>query len=89
MNPGISANVAFQITGSTASSGEFVLIERATVTALIPYVSETETTIPEHEAWLLGNKEALASVHRGIDDARHGRVKKLPSFAKYADDEID
>jgi len=48
-----------------------------------------ETVIPLHEAWLYKNKEALESVHRGLDQAKHGKIKKGPSFAKYAEDDID
>lgn len=48
-----------------------------------------EATVPLHEAWLYQNKEALASVRRGIEEAGSGKARKIGSFAKYADDEID
>jgi len=49
-----------------------------------------ETAIPLHEVWLYKNKKALASVLRGLQDAKEGKLgKKLPSFAKHAADEID
>jgi hypothetical protein len=49
-----------------------------------------ETAVPMHEAWLWRNKQALTSVHRGLDEARKGKLKKAPKdFAKYAKDEID
>jgi hypothetical protein len=48
-----------------------------------------ETVIPLHEAWLYKNKGALESVHRGLADAKMGRIKKAPSFAKHAQDDID
>ena len=49
-----------------------------------------ETAIPLHEVWLYRNKEALESVHRGIREAKQGKLgKKLPSFTKHADDEIE
>src|SRR5437762_10372814 len=34
--------------------------------------------IPDHEAWLYRNKEALASVKRGLAQARRGEGKPLP-----------
>jgi len=48
-----------------------------------------ETVVPIHEAWLYRNKQALTSVHRGLDEARKGKIRKAPSFAKHAGDEID
>ncbi len=48
-----------------------------------------ESVIPLHEAWLYKNKGALESVQRGLEDARKGRIKKAPSFAKHANDDID
>lgn len=34
--------------------------------------------IPEREAWLYENPQALASVRRGLDQARKGNVAKAP-----------
>ena len=51
---------------------------------LEPYVE-----IPEREMWLYQNKEAYESVMQGLDDAKHGRLHYLGSFAKYADDDIE
>ncbi len=48
-----------------------------------------ETVIPLHEAWLYKNRNALESVLRGMEQARRGELKKIGSFAQYADDEID
>ena len=48
-----------------------------------------ETSIPEEERWLFRNREALASVRRGLKQLAQGNVHNLGSFAKYADDEID
>ena len=50
---------------------------------------EPMVEIPAREKWLFDNPEALASVRRGLADAKAGRVVSRPSFAKYAkeDDE--
>ncbi len=52
-------------------------------------VLEPFVEIPAREQWLLKNKEALASVKRGLADARAGRVKRRGSFARYVGEEID
>ena len=48
-----------------------------------------ETTVPLHEAWLYKNKDALTSVRRGMDEAAHGEVQDIGSFAQYAGEEIE
>lgn len=48
-----------------------------------------ETSIPLHEAWLYKNKTALKSVLKGIGEAKRGKVRKIGSFAKNADDQIE
>jgi len=45
--------------------------------------------IPIDEQWLFKNPEALASVLRGMQRAKEGKLIKRESLAKYADDEID
>ena len=40
--------------------------------------------IPEREAWLYENPQALASVRRGLDQARKGNVAKNPPNLKAA-----
>lgn len=43
------------------------------------------TEIPASEAWLYRNKEALASVKRGL---KKGKTHNRGSFAKHANDDI-
>lgn len=40
--------------------------------------------VPVYEAWLFENKNALASVKRGLADSAAGRTKNLGSFASNA-----
>ena len=40
--------------------------------------------IPEREAWLYENPKALASVRRGLEQARKGNVTKKPPDLKAA-----
>ena len=41
--------------------------------------------VPASEKWLHENKSAIASVRQGLKEAGEGKLKKGPSFAKYAD----
>lgn len=52
--------------------------------SLIPVVF-----VPEREAWLYENESAIAQVRAGLADASEGRVRKVGSFAEYADTEIE
>ena len=40
-------------------------------------VLDPQVTIPASEAWLFNNRDALASVQRGLSDAARGRVSKV------------
>jgi len=42
--------------------------------------------VPVYETWLFENKDALASVKRGLADSAAGRIKDLGSFKRYADE---
>jgi hypothetical protein len=44
--------------------------------------------IPEHEAWLYKNQDALGLVRQGLADAREGRfAEEAPDVAKDAEDD--
>lgn len=50
---------------------------------------DPQVMIPASEAWLYKNKKALASVRRGLKQVEEGKLVKLPSLAKHANDDID
>jgi hypothetical protein len=47
-------------------------------------IDRLERVIPEREVWLYENARALASVRRGLDQARKGEVAKNPPDLKAA-----
>ena len=49
-------------------------------------ILDPQVTIPASELWLFENKEALASVDRGIAESMNGQVINRGSFAKYVKD---
>jgi hypothetical protein len=49
-------------------------------------VLDPQVTIPASELWLFENKEALASVDRGMAESMKGQAIKRGSFAKYVKD---
>ena len=63
----------------------FTITERPNGVVLL----EPMVEIPAREKWLFENKQALASVQRGLDQSAKGEVRTRGSFAKYADDESE
>jgi hypothetical protein len=47
-------------------------------------IARLARVIPEREVWLYENPKALASVRRGLDQARKGNVTKNPPDLKAA-----
>ena len=45
--------------------------------------------VPEREAWLWQNPEAISSVQRGIQESEEGELHDLGSFAQYTDVEVE
>jgi hypothetical protein len=46
-------------------------------------------TVPEDEAWLWENPDALRAVLKGIEESKAGKATYLGSFAEYADVDLD
>jgi len=74
-------------TRTADSKGRVTLGERfANRTVIVEEVDETEVritlarVIPEREAWLYENPKALASVRRGLEQARKGKTSKGPNL---------
>ncbi len=49
-------------------------------------ILDPQVTIPASELWLFENKDALASVDRGMAESMNGQAIKRGSFAKYVKD---
>lgn len=64
---------------------------RALINELGQIILDPVITVPAREAWLWQNSDALASVVRGVEQAKRGDLGTFPSFAAYADqpDEVD
>ncbi len=46
-------------------------------------------TIPQSEAWLYQNKEAIGSVRRGLKEAGEGKLSKRRSYAGFAGETLE
>ena len=46
-------------------------------------------TIPQSEAWLYRNKEAIGSVRKGLKEAGEGKLRKRSSYARFADEPLE
>jgi hypothetical protein len=75
-------------TKTTDSKGRVTLGERfANRTVIIEEIDETEVrvtiarVVPEREMWLHENRQANAAVHRGLADAKAGRLTAGPDLA--------
>ncbi len=51
-------------------------------------ILEPLAEIPANELWLHQNPDALASLQRGIKQAKEGKLRTRSSFAEHAADEI-
>ena len=63
----------------------YTLKESADGTILLEPLVE----LPAREAWLFRNKEALASVQKGLKESAQAKTKSLGSFAKYTKENDD
>jgi len=72
--------------GKRAAGVSSYLLEEGSDGSLILH---PRTEIPVREAWLFKNREALASVRRGLRDSAAGRTASRGSFSQYADDSPD
>lgn len=48
---------------------------------------EPMVEIPAREKWLFDNPKAVASVRRGLAEAKAGKTKSVGSFAKYIEED--
>lgn len=45
--------------------------------------------VPAREAWLFKNKQALGAVNAGLAEAAEGKLVRLKSLAKHAEEPLD
>ena len=62
---------------------------RALVNQLGQIVLDPVITVPAREYWLLQNPEDMASVVRGVEQAKRGELGTFPSFAGFIDDKSE
>ena len=83
----IKADAKGRVTLGAESAGrEFVVIQ--TKTGFRMEAVKT-ITVPEDEAWLWQNPEALAMVMEGIEQSKNGKGLYVGSFAEFADIDPD
>ena len=51
-------------------------------------ILEPMVEISAHESWIYENPKAVKSIRKGVKEAKEGKLKNRPSYAKFADDEI-
>lgn len=59
----------------TALAGRMVIVDASDPERI---VISPAVAIPEREAWLYKNKEALSRVRKGLEQARNGHFSKSP-----------
>lgn len=62
---------------------------RALVNNLGQIVLDPVVSVPAREVWLFQNREALASVVRGVEQAKRGEFGSFPSFASHVNEPDD
>jgi len=62
---------------------------RALINQLGQIVLDPVITVPAREYWLLQNSETLASVVRGVEQAKRGELGTFPSFAEFVDEKSE
>ncbi len=50
-------------------------------------VLEPFVEIPAREHWIYKNPEAMAALEQGLREAAEGKVVRMPSFAKYLNED--
>ncbi len=83
-------NEGFINLGQQASEKSYrVLVNDAGQILLDPIDLNPIDNVPDREQWLRQNSTALASLQRGIVQAKAGEIQSLGSFAQYAELELD
>lgn len=71
-------------------TGKAAITGGAAVTEISVKVPQAEKSgLAEHEKWLYENRDAMASVKRGLEDLAAGRTHKRRSYAEYADAPVE
>lgn len=51
-------------------------------------ILELMAEIPADESWIYENPKVINSIQKGIKEAKEGKLRDRPSYAKFANDEI-